>query len=146
MVSDYHILNTDNPNGDFISFTPRGERHEYDIAHYSDKFYILTNDKAENKRLMETPDDATDISNWKEIIPHNKNVHLLDMEIFENYLVLNHRKNGLRGIRIINQINKKNDILDFGENTYAAFFSTNKEFNTTILRYSYSSLVTPWSI
>ena len=56
---------------------------------------------------METPDDATDISNWKEIIPHNKNVHLLDMEIFENYLVLNHRKNGLRGIRIINQKQEK---------------------------------------
>ena len=145
LVSDYHILNTDNPNGNFISFTPRGEKHEYDIAHYSDKFYIMTNLNAKNNRLMETPDDATDISNWREIIPHKKNVHLLDMEIFENYLVLNHRKNGLRGIRIINQANKKNNILDFNENTYAAFFSTNKEFNTNILRYSYSSLVTPWS-
>jgi oligopeptidase B len=145
LVSDYHILNTDNPNGNFISFTPRGEKHEYDIAHYSDKFYIMTNLNAKNNRLMETPDDATDISNWREIIPHKKNVHLLDMEIFENYLVLNHRKNGLRGIKIINQANKKNNILDFNENTYAAFFSTNKEFNTNILRYSYSSLVTPWS-
>ena len=145
LVSDYHILNTDNPNGDFISFTLRGEKHEYDIAHYSDKFYIMTNYNAENNRLMETPDDATDISNWKEIIPHDKNVHLLDMEIFDNYLVLNHRKNGLRGIRIINQTDKKNNILNFGENTYAAFFSTNKEFNTSVLRYSYSSLVTPWS-
>ena len=83
----------------------------------------------------------------KEVIPHDENIHLLDMEIFDkSTLVLNHRKNGLRGIRIINQTNKKDDILDFGENTYATYFSTNKEFNTSILRYSFSSLVTPWSI
>ena len=94
---------------------------------------------------METPDNPTELTNWKEVIPHDEKIHLLDMEIFDNHLVLNHRKDGLRGIRIINQTNKKDDILDFGENTYAAFFSTNKEFNTEIIRYSYSSLVTPWS-
>jgi len=82
LVSDYHILDSDNPNGNFISFTPRGEKHEYDIAHYNNKFYIMTNYEAENNRLMETPDNATDISNWKEIISHDNHVHLLDMEIF----------------------------------------------------------------
>ena len=145
LVSDYHILDSDNPNGNFISFTPRGEKHEYDIAHYNNKFYIMTNYKAENNRLMETPDNATDISNWKEIISHDNHVHLLDMEIFDNHLVINQRKNGLRGIRIINQTSGEDEILNFGENTYAAFFSTNKAFKTNILRYSYSSLVTPWS-
>ena len=145
LVSDYHILDSDNPNGNFISFTPRGEKHEYDIAHYNNKFYIMTNYEAENNRLMETPDNATDISNWKEIISHDNHVHLLDMEIFDNHLVINQRKNGLRGIRIINQTSGEDEILNFGENTYAAFFSTNKAFKTNILRYSYSSLVTPWS-
>ena len=67
------------------------------------------------------------------------------MEIFDNHLVINQRKNGLRGIRIINQTSGEDEILNFGENTYAAFFSTNKAFKTNILRYSYSSLVTPWS-
>ena len=145
LASDYHILDSDNPNGNFISFTSRGEKHEYDIAHYNNKFYIMTNYEAENNRLMETPDNATDISNWKEIISHDNHVHLLDMEIFDNHLVINQRKNGLRGIRIINQSSGKDEILNFGENTYAAFFSTNKAFKTNILRYSYSSLVTPWS-
>ena len=145
LVSDYHILKADDPDGNFLPFTTRGEAHEYDIAHHSNKFYIMTNYKAKNNRLMETPDNATDITNWKEVIPHDEKIHLLDMEIFDNHLVLNHRKNGLRGIRIINQTNKKDDILDFGENTYAAFFSTNKEFSTDIIRYNYSSLVTPWS-
>ena len=145
LVSDYHILDSDNPNGNFISFSPRREKHEYDIAHYNNKFYIMTNYEAKNSRLMETPDNATDISNWKEIISHDNHVHLLDMEIFDNHLVINQRKNGLRGIRIINQTSGEDEILNFGENTYAAFFSTNKAFKTNILRYSYSSLVTPWS-
>ena len=56
----------------------------------------MTNYKAKNNRLMETPDNATDITNWKEVIPHDENIHLLDMEIFDNHLVLNHRKNGLQ--------------------------------------------------
>ncbi|MBA64275.1 MAG: oligopeptidase B [Candidatus Marinimicrobia bacterium] len=145
LVSDYHILRSDDPYGNFTSFTPRGKEHEYDITHYNNKFYIITNYQAKNNRLMETPDNATDISNWKEVISHNSDIHLLDMEIFNNYLVINERKNGLRGIRMINQKNGEDKTLAFGENTYAAFFSTNKEFNTNIIRYSYSSLVTPWS-
>ena len=145
LVSDHHILNADDPYGDFISFTPRGKEHEYDIVHHDNKFYILTNYQAKNNRIMETLDSSTDISNWKEVIPHDNDVHLLDMEIFDNYLVINERKNGLRGMRVINQKNRKDETLDFGENTYATFFSTNKEFNTNIIRYSYSSLITPWS-
>ena len=145
LVSDYQILRSDNPNGDFTTFTPRVKKHEYDIAHFNNKFYIITNDKAQNNRLMEVPDNATDISNWNEVIPHRNDVHLLDMEIFDNHLVINERKDGLRNIRVINQTTNKDQTLDFGENTYATFFSTNKEFNTNIVRLGYSSLVTPWS-
>ena len=47
----------------------------------------MTNYKAKNNRIMETPDNATDITNWKEVIPHDENIQLLDMEIFDNYLV-----------------------------------------------------------
>ena len=89
LVSDYQILNADNPNGSFKNFTKRGTEHEYSIDHYKDKFYIITNWKAKNNRLMETTDRKTDMSNWKEVIPHRKDVHLLGMEIFKNHLVLN---------------------------------------------------------
>jgi len=145
LVSDYHILKSDNPDGDFLNFTQRGTKHEYSIAHYGDKFYILTNWKAENNRLMETMENDLDMVKWKEVIAHNTDVHLLDLEIFDNHLVLNQRKDGLRGLRIINQSTGSDHSIDFGEETYTAWLSTNKEFNTNVIRYSYSSLVTPWS-
>ena len=145
LVSDYHLLNADTPKGDFFNFTPRGIEHEYSLVHYGDKFYILTNWGAENNRLMETSKDLTDMSNWKEIIPHNKDVHLLDMEIFDNHLVLSQRENGLRGLRVINLNTGDQHSVNFSEETYTSYLSTNKEFNTSVLRYNYSSLVTPWS-
>ena len=145
LVSDYQILNADSPDGSFKKFTKRGTEHEYSIDHYNDKFYIITNWKAKNNRLMETPDKRTSMSNWKEVISHRVDVHLLGMEIFKNHLVLNERKNGLRGLRVIHQKSGKDEYLDFGEETYTASISVNEEFDTNILRYSYTSMVTPRS-
>jgi oligopeptidase B len=145
LVSDYHILSANKPGGDFQNFSPRGSEHEYSIDHYQDKFFIITNWKAKNNRLMETSEDATDMANWKEVIAHRGDVHLLGMEIFKDHLVLNERKDGLRGLRVINQKSGKDENIDFGEQTYTARISVNEEFNTNILRYGYSSMVTPSS-
>ena len=143
LVSDYHILRADNPDGKFKNFTPRGTAHEYSIDHYQNKFYIVTNWNAKNNRLMETAENATDISQWKEVIAHRDDVHLLGLEIFKDHLVINERKNGLRGLRIINQKTGDDSDIDFEEETYTARLSINEEFNTNILRYSYTSMVTP---
>ena len=145
LVSDFHILNANNPDGDFMNFSPREKEHEYSIDHYQDKFYIISNWDAKNNRLMETSETKTSKKNWKEVIPHRDDVHLLDMEIFKEHLVINERKDGLRGLRIIHQKTGKDEYLDFGESTYTSRISTNREFNTNVLRYSYSSMLTPSS-
>ena len=146
LVSDYHIMSADNPNGEFINFTPRGVKHEYNIQHYRDHFYIISNMDAPNNRLMRTDINSTDISNWEEVISHREDVHLLGLEIFENHLVLSERKDGLRAIRIKNMKTKTDTYLDFNEETYSAYISTNEEYNTNILRYSYSSMLVPSSV
>ena len=145
LVSDFHILNADKPDGDFVNFSPREKEHEYSIDHYQDKFYIISNWDAKNNRLMETSEAKTSKKNWKEVISHRDDVHLLDMEIFKDHLVINERKDGLRGLRIIHQKTGKDEYLDFGESTYTSRISTNREFNTNVLRYSYSSMLTPSS-
>ena len=145
LVNDYHILSANDPDGEFNNFSPRGTEHEYSIDHYQDKFYIITNWEAKNNRLMETSENATDMGNWKEVIAHRNDVHLLGMEIFKDHLVLNERKDGLRGLRVINQKNGQDEYINFGEQTYTARISVNEEFNTNILRYGYTSMVTPSS-
>lgn len=143
LVSDYRILNADNPTGEFQQFIPRGTKHEYSIYHFEDKFYILTNWEAENFRLMETPETALGQENWKEVIPHRADVLLEGVEIFKNYMVLDERKEGLTNLRVIDQKTKKEHYLNFGEPAYAAYTSTNVDFDTEWLRYGYTSLTTP---
>ncbi|WP_439183755.1 S9 family peptidase [Carboxylicivirga taeanensis] len=145
LVSDYHILDANNPEGNFMSFTPRGDKHEYMIEHFQDKWFILTNWEATNFRLMETSVDATELSNWKEVIPHREDVLLDGMEVFKEHLVVSERKDALPHLRIINQVTKEEHYIDFGEEVYVAYISTNPEFDTDLLRFGYSSMTTPAS-
>ncbi|PCH65235.1 MAG: oligopeptidase B [Bacteroidetes bacterium] len=144
--SEYRYLDAFDPDGRFQILQPREEDHEYEIAHYDDKFYILTNLEAKNFRLMETQVDKTAKENWKEIIPHRDNVLIEDLELFSEYLVVQERENGLKNIRIIKWEDWSEHYLNFGESTYTAYLHVNRDFNTNIVRYGYNSLTTPRSV
>jgi len=147
LTTEYRILNSNNPDGEFTVFQPRVRGLEYSISHYKDSFYILTNkDKATNFKLMKTPEDKTGKKNWVDLIPHREDVLLEDIEIFKNYLVVEERSNGLNHIRIMPWGDEPDYYLPFGSETYNAYTTTNVDFDTDILRYSYQSLATPSSI
>jgi len=143
LVSDYYILDADDPTSEFKQFIPRGEKHEYSIAHFEDKFYILTNWDAKNFRLMETPDDATEQENWKEVIAHRDDVLLEGIDLFKNHMVVDERKAGLTNLRIINQKTGREHYMKFDESAYTAYTTTNVEFDTDVLRFGYQSMTTP---
>lgn len=145
LSSEYRFLDANNPDGEFKLFQKREKKLEYSIDHYKNNFFIRTNYKAKNFRLMKTPVNKTEKKYWKEVIAHRDDVLLEGFEIFNNYLVVQERKNGLIQLRIINWNTNENHYLDFGEETYDAWISTNREFDTDIIRYGYSSLTTPRS-
>nr|WP_264538604.1 S9 family peptidase [Flavobacterium sp. N1736] len=147
LTTEYRILNSDNPDGEFEVFQTRVRGLEYSISHYEDSFYILTNkDKATNFKLMKTPENKTQKKFWKDVIPHREDVLLEDIEIFKNYLVVEERSNGLNHIRIMPWNGEPDYYLPFGSETYNAYTTTNIDFDTDILRYSYQSLATPSSV
>lgn len=146
VATEYQLLEASQPNAAFKTFLPRQKGHEYDIVHYQNKFYVRTNWKAENFRLMEVPEGKTaDMAAWNEVIPHRPDVYLGNMDVFVNHLVLGERKAGLTNIRVINQKTKADEYLDFGEPAYVAGIGYNPDFNTNVLRFGYSSLTTPSS-
>lgn len=145
LSSDYHILKSDNPTGAFTQFTPREKVHEYSISHFKDKFYVVTNWDATNFRLMEVDENNTDKSNWKEVVPHRSDVLLSGIEIFQSYLVLEERKEGLSKLRVMIPKSGVDYYIPMEESAYAARISTNAEFETPILRYGYSSMITPYT-
>ncbi|WP_429670522.1 S9 family peptidase [Flavobacterium flavipigmentatum] len=147
LTTEYRILNSDTPDGEFVVFQPRVRGLEYSFSHYEDSFYILTNkDKATNFKLMKTPENKTEKKNWVDVIPHREDVLLEDIEIFKNYLVVEERSNGLNHIRIMPWNEEPDYYLPFGSETYNAYTTTNIDFDTDILRYSYQSLATPSSV
>ena len=84
-------------------------------------------------------------ANWKTVIPHREDVLLSGVEIFKNHMVVDERSGGLKQLRIINMNTKEEHYLDFGEEVYTASISVNPEYDTPLLRYSYTSLTTPMS-
>lgn len=143
LSNEYRFLNADNPDGEFSILQPRIRELEYSVSHYNDKFYVLTNLDAQNFRLMETPVNAPGKENWKEVIPHREDVYLNGIEIFSNYLVVSERKDGLVNLRIMPWGDSEEHYMEFPEEAYLAYISTNPEFDTDILRYGYTSMTTP---
>jgi oligopeptidase B len=145
LSSEVRYLEADNPQGSFTVFLPRERDHEYSIDHYEDKFYVRTNYKAKNFRLMETALAETDKKHWKDVIPHREDVLLEGFEIFEDHLVIEERKDGLIQLRVRPWSGSKEHYLDFGEPAYLAYISTNPDFKTDVLRFVYTSMTTPRS-
>lgn len=147
MTTEFQILPADNPNGAFKMFQKRTRGLEYHIAHYGDSFYIVTNkDKATNFKLMKTPETATDKTHWTDVIAHRKDVLIEDIEIFKDFLVVEERSNGLNKILIKPWSGKGEYYLPFESETYTAYTTSNVDFDTDILRYSYQSMATPSSV
>ncbi len=142
LSQEYRVLDANDPLGEFQIIQPRERGLEYGIAHFGDKFYIRTNLDARNFRLMSTPVDATSKENWEEVIPHREEVLLEDMDIFQDYLVLSERKNGITQLRV-RPWEGQEHYINFGEDAYVAYTSVNMDFDTEILRLGYQSMTTP---
>ena len=146
LTTEYQFVNSKTPDAAFSIFQPRVRGLEYHISHYGDKFYIVTNkDKASNFKLMTTSETATAQDNWVDLLAHRSDVLLEDIEIFKDFLVISERSNGLDKIRI-RPWNGEEYYLPFNSETYAAYTTTNVDFDTQILRYGYQSMGTPSSV
>ena len=147
MTTEFRTLLADQPDREFKIFQKRVRGLEYDIAHFGDHFYVLTNkDEATNFKLMKTPELATAKENWVDLIPHREDVLIEDIDIFSHFLVVTERFNGLNTIRIMPWSGEGAYYLPFESETYTAYTSTNVDFDTDILRYGYQSMATPASI
>ncbi len=144
MSTEIRIIDATKPNAEFKIFQPRMKNVLYDVITLADKFLILTNkDSALNFKLMECKLNKTNAINWKEVIPHRKDVLLQGVEEFKDFIVINERKDGLVQLYVRNLKDNSSHYLNFGEATYSANFGSNPDYTSTTLRYGYTSLTTP---
>jgi len=146
MTSESLYLEAANPTGSFKVFLPRRKGHQYDLDHADGKFYIRTNDGAQNFKLMSAAEGNVARANWKEVVPHRPDVLLEGFELFKDFLVLQERGNALTRIQVRPWTGGGDHFLDFGEPAYTASVAFNPEYNTKTLRYNYTSMTTPQSV
>ncbi|MGI9531949.1 S9 family peptidase [Lutimonas sp.] len=142
LSTELRYLDANKPNGAWTVVQPRERNLEYNVSHYGDHFYIRTNLDAENFRLVKTPITASTKENWKDVIPHSKERFLEGVDIFENFLVVSERVNGLTALRV-RPWKGEEYYIEFNDPAYLAYTTSNLDFDTDVLRYGYTSLTTP---
>ncbi|MGH7720503.1 MAG: S9 family peptidase [Gemmatimonadaceae bacterium] len=145
-TSEMRVLRADQPAGSWTLIAPRVAGQEYYVDHRGDRFFIRANDKGRNFRLVSAPAASPGREQWREVLPHRDSVMLEDFDLFANHWVAYERRNGLNEIHVTDFRTGRRRSVSFPEPVYSAFASTNREFDTKLLRYAYQSLVTPSSV
>ena len=147
--SEIRFVPADQPSAPLQILQARIPHLEYAADHFGDYFYIRTNDRAQNFKLVKAPLANPSKENWIEVIPHRPETLFEDFDLFSKFLVTQERSNGLTQIHIQPweaEGEAEGHSLAFEDETYTAYVGTNPEFDTNLLRFVYNSLVSPSSV
>ncbi|MGP8008097.1 MAG: S9 family peptidase, partial [Acidimicrobiales bacterium] len=154
VTSEYRVLPADDPGGDFTLVEGRRQGIEYSVDHdrgdrdggRAGRFLIVTNDGAEDFRLMEAPDDRPGRRAWSEVIPGRPGVRLDAVDPFAGHLVVYEREDGETRMRVVDAATGISTPVEQPESPSTVWGGTNLEYDTSTLRYEYTSMVTPRSV
>jgi oligopeptidase B len=125
---------------------PRRHGVEYDASHHAGHFYIRTNDRARNFRLMRMEVGCPSAETWETVIPARAGVTIEGVDSFEDHIVVYERERGLEQICIRDGAGALSHYIEFPEPVYSVGAAGNAEYKTNLLRFNYTSLVTPPSV
>jgi oligopeptidase B len=118
---------------------------EYSVDHQGDRFVILTNDGARNFRLMAAPLNDPGRESWIEIVPERAGVRLNATDVHVNHVVLGQRSDGLQRLEVLDCRSDELHIVDQPDPAYTAYAGANPVYESSVMRFFYTSLTAPWS-
>jgi oligopeptidase B len=142
-TSEVRVIPAVQPEAPLRLVVKRKTGHEYYVDHRGDEFWIRTNDKGKNFRLVRAPAMDPAQKNWKQVLPHRKHVMLEDMDLFRGFWVAKERDDGLLRLRITDFGSGGHHYIDMPEAVYSTGPGTNAEFDTATFRFVYQSYITP---
>jgi oligopeptidase B len=149
LTSETWFVPTDAPDAAPKVIAPREHEHEYMVEHHrndatGDRFLIVTNaDGAQNFALVAAPVDDPGRASWRVLVPHRADVRLDAVNAFANHLVLSERADGLDRVRVIRLPGDEATTLPASDPVYSMWVGPNAEFDASVVRYGYTSLVAP---
>ncbi len=146
--SETRFMSADKPDDALKVFFPRTKDVQYEVNHHKDRFYITLKDNDhKNYQLLEAPlKGYEDRKAWKEVIPYDAKTKIEGIDVFEKYLVVSERNNGLLKIRVLDLANGKSNFVKFEEPTYTVYPSYTPEYTSATMRYTYTSLNRPTTV
>ena len=145
LYTEVRYLSADSPEDQPTVFLARENDHEHFVTDGDDRFYVVSNDDAENFRILEVPLDNTSKDAWTDVLAHRDDALIKNLEVFKNFLVVEVFENGITQIEVIERRTGESYRIEFAEDVYTAYSDDNHEFDSTWYRYTYESLTTPES-
>lgn len=146
-TSEAWLIPSDKPNAEPICVAPRETGIEYDLEEGGDVFYILTNkDGAKDFKIVTTPIDTPSPEYWRDIVPHEAGRLILSHSVYERYLTWLERRDGLPHIQIMDRETGDIHAINFDEDAYSLGLSGAADYDSEIIRFSYSSMTTPGQV
>ena len=145
VTREVRYLDAASPDGPLLTLAPRRDGHRYTVDHAHGRFWILTNDRHENFRLVSAPEAAPGEANWCQEIAGDDHHYLLGVSCFADFLVLSERADGLADLRLRSYAGEE-QVIGFPETVYTVSLGDNREFATDRIRVGYTSMVTPPSV
>lgn len=144
-TSEVRLIDATAPDSPPRLVTAREIEVEYSIEDDGDdRVYILTNaDGAEDFKIVNAPLKSPGRDNWIDVVAHEPGRLILSMSIFQGRMVRLERVGGLPRIVIRELSSGHEHAIAFPEEAYSLGMSGSYEFDTNIVRFTYSSPTTP---
>ncbi|MDA8346598.1 MAG: S9 family peptidase [Thermaerobacter sp.] len=143
-TSEVRVLAADAPTGEWSLFRPRVEGIEYYLEDWGDDFLILTNEDAENFRLMACPVTDPRHEAWRSLIPYDPAIYLQGIHPFAGALIVAGRQDGLSQLWVLSAGELRR--LSWSEPVYSVDVWRNREYGAKSALIAYESRVTPETI
>ena len=145
-TTEQRFLDVSDPDGEFRLLLPRRQDIEFSTTHHGDWFYLTINDTARTFRLVRTRASAPSVDALEEVLAPRPGITLEGSTAYERHMVVTERDQGLIRFVVESLVDGAKHEVTFPEPVYMAHEVSPSEFGTTVLRYTYESMVTPPSV
>jgi oligopeptidase B len=144
MNSEVHFLDANKPDSQYKTFLNREKDHLFEVDHIGEHFYLQTDLNSLNEKLVRVAEDKIgNKDHWQDIVAHSEETLLQGFELFDDYMVVSERTNGLETLRLRDYQGEILQEIEFSDAAYTAGLSSNPDPASKVVRYYYSSLTTP---
>jgi oligopeptidase B len=144
-TSESRFLRSEDPDAEPAIIEPRRSGIEYSVDHQDDRFLILTNDGAQNFRLMAAPVTSPGRDSWTDVVPERPEVRLNFTDVHRGHVVLGQRSDGLQRLEVLDCSTGELHVVDQPDATYTAFPGSSPSYDGSVMRFFYTSLTAPFS-